>query len=541
MQRLNRVYRTSIGHAILTNGTDPAQALASELKISQAMVKLLASPNLPQFIGVVLYFCRIFALIVSKDGEPAIAADDTVAVLLSVAMKDPCKDDVEEFASLGSVAVAYLAAERFQRLTLSHDQIGLFLDVFHHAHAGFDLAHVDDPDLVTALKQLRLSMLNMVAELTAQDAFHETYPLTSATTQTVLSWLGSSNLSLQAAACLALGNLSRSDGASTALVEQHAPQTALATILADPAVTDAQLLHAALSFLKNLAIPAQNRPALRLLLEPACVPHIYALDTLPQVQYAAVSLTRVLLSNCPDNVSQFCQDRENKESAAEGESEVAEKSSSVADLISLFGRTDTEPTKVEAARSIAAICRVLHSNAAAELLPRHGASDSESRVWFYTRHDVGKSLAFLVTQEKWQILRSEAWFVLALMSRSADGSRVIAAVLQQENVSARLTETITGRKTDTRVTEVEDETKEDETTTALSAVEGLGLQPQQVDPKQKERITAVERENALVMCTELLRNWSDDFKPLSRGLLEGLLKDGTELVVAQRSKELSAS
>ncbi|EGX91159.1 Armadillo-type fold domain containing protein [Cordyceps militaris CM01] len=521
---------------------EPAQTLASELKISQAMVKLLTSPNLSQFLGVILYFCRILALLVHKDAELAVAADDTVSALLSVAIHTPCKDDVEEFASLGSVAIAYLAAARFQQLAITRDQVGLFLDAFHHAHTGFDTARIDDPDLATALTQLRTSMLNMIAELTAQDAFPAAYPVTSAPARTALTWLSSGDAALRAAACFTLGNLSRSDAAATALVEHHAPQTALAVLLADPAVKDAQLLHAALSLLKNLAIPAHNKPALRPLLDPVCVPHIYALDALPQVQYAAVSLTRLLLSNCPDNVSQFCSEHIQEGAAAETDPGAAEKSDSVGDLIALFRRTDTEPTKVEAARAIAAICRVLHSNAAAQLLPRNGASDSESRAEFYTRHDVGTPLAFLVTQDKWHALRSEAWFVLALMSRSPDGSRVIAAIVQQEAVSARLSETITGRKADTRVTEVVDEDKEEvESTTALSAAEGLALQPQQADPKQKEHIAAVERENALVMCTELLRNWTEDFQPLSRGFLEGLLKDGTELVVAHRSKELSTA
>lgn len=501
------------------------------------MIKLLSSPNLPQFLGVVLYFCRIFALIVTKDAEPTLADETTVSTLLSVAINTPCKDDVEEFSSLGSVAVAYLAGDRFQALAIEHDTVGLFLDVFHHAHVAFDLADVDDPDMATALKQLRLSLLNMVAELTGHDAFGQKYPLSSAPAQSLLSWLKSSNIQLQAAACLALGNLSRSDSASTTLVEEYAPQAALIELLSNPAVTDTQLLHSALSFLKNLAIPTQNRPALRPLLEPTCVPRIYGLDTLPQVQYAAVSLTRLLLANCPDNVSQFCQDH--NQADGKDDSETTEQGSSVDDLISLFGRTDTEPTKVEAARSVAAICRVLHSNAAAALLPGDGASDSESRAAFYTRHDVGTPLAFLVTQEKWPVLRSEAWFVLALMSRSVDGSRVIATVLQQESVSQRLSETITGQKKETpRVEEVtEEEATNGENAAALSAAEGLGLQPQQADPRQKERIAAVERENALVMCTELLRNWSDEFKPLSRGFLEGLLKDGTELVVAHRSKE----
>lgn len=503
------------------------------------MIKLLSSPNLPKFMGVVLYFCRILALIVSKDSETALADENTVSVLLSVAINTPCKDDIEEFASLGSVAVAYLAADRFQDLVISKDQMGLFLDVFHHAYVGFDLEKLNDEDMVTALKQLRLSLLNMVAELSGHDAFSSTYPLTAAPAQTFLSWLKSNNIHLQAAACLALGNLSRSDTASTTLVEEYAPQTALIDLLSNPAVTDTQLLHSALSFLKNLAIPAQNKPSLRSLLESTCVPRIYGLDTLPQVQYAAASLTRLLLANCPDNVSLFCQNHEQRGSTEEA-SEASEKTDSVQDLIALFGRTDTEPTKVEAARSIAALCRVLHANAAAELLPGSSASDSESRAEFYKSHDVGQPLAFLVAQEKWQVLRSEAWFVLALMSRSADGSQVIAKVLQQDKVAEQLTEAITGKKAE-KVTEIEeaDETAAGGDAAALTAAEGLGLQPQQADPRQKERIAAVERENALVMCTELLRNWSDDFKPLTRGFLESLLKDGTELVVAHRSKESS--
>lgn len=547
---------------------EPAQSLASELKLSQGMMKLLSSPSLPNFMGVILYFCRILALLVTKDSEFAAAADDTVSVLFSVAINTPCRDDPEDFASLGSVAVAYLAADRFQQLAITTEhQIGLFLDVFYHTHVGFNLDTDEDPDVAAALKQLRLSLLNMVAELTGQDAFAAAYPLTSTPIQSLLSWLRGTNPQLQAAACLALGNVSRSDEACTALVDDYAVHTPLTALLSNPAVTDTQLLHSALSFLKNLAIPTHNRPQLgTALLAPRCVPRIYGVDAQPQVQYAAVSLTRLLVSSCPDNVAQICQ---NHGDTTPEETTTSSSSNSVDDLISLFGRTDTEPTKIEAARTVAAICRVLHSDAAAELLPRHAndgdddnaslsLSDSESRAAFYSRYEVGTPLAFLVTQEKWPVLRSEAWFVLALMSRSVDGARVIAAVVQQDAVSGRLAEVITGQKSkgdddeeaktlssssSAEGAEERDAAsgsgggEEDGTTTALSAAEGLGLEPQQADPKQKERIAAVERENALVMCTELLRNWSDEFKPLSRTFLEGLLKQGTELVVAHRNKE----
>src|SRR5690606_25379818 len=112
--------------------------------------------------------------------------------------------------------------------------------------------------------------------------------------------------SLRSAACLALGNLSRSDETSIALVDTHLAHVPLIELIGDPATSDPQVLHSALSFLKNLAIPAMNKPVLGDLLSPGCLPRIFSLDTLPQVQYAAVSLARLLLVNCPGNVRRVC-------------------------------------------------------------------------------------------------------------------------------------------------------------------------------------------------------------------------------------------
>ena len=470
-------------------------------------------------MGVVPYFGKILALLVSQDGEAAVAHENTVSKLLSIASMVSQEEDVEDFIVMVAAAVAYLASEKFQSSTISGDNMNLFLGVFYHAHVGIDVSTLDDEDSVKELKQLRTSLLNAFSELSANDLFTETHPLSSEVPQTLLSWLKVNNSQLQSAACLALGNLSRSDAASTILVKTHAPQTALLQLLSNPAVTDSLLLHSVLSFLKNLAIPADNKPCLGEFLDAACVPRIYALDTLPQVQYAAASLTRLLLVNCAANVRRLCA----------AQSDASSDQSSVNDLISLFGRSDAEPTQVEAARSVATICRVLHSTE--DVLDSGEGSDSEKRAAFYEKHSVIKPLAFLITQEKWLILRSEMWFVLALMSRSSDGAKIVAALLQVENVMATLKTVVLGAEA------VEEEGKESsEVAEGAASVEGLGLEPQQVDPKKKENMAIVERENSLVMCTELLRNWTDDFQPLEKGVLEKLAKDGTEIVAAQRAK-----
>ena len=213
-------------------------------------------------MGVVPYFGKILALLVSQDGEAAVAHEDTVSKLLSIASMVSQEEDVEDFIVMVAAAVAYLASEKFQSSTISGDNMNLFLGVFYHAHVGIDVSTLDDEDSVKELKQLRTSLLNAFSELSANDLFTETHPLSSEVPQTLLSWLKVNNSQLQSAACLALGNLSRSDAASTTLVKTHAPQTALLQLLSNPAVTDSLLLHSVLSFLKNLAIPADNKPCL---------------------------------------------------------------------------------------------------------------------------------------------------------------------------------------------------------------------------------------------------------------------------------------
>lgn len=508
------------------------------------------------------YFCKILALIVSQEGEAAVADPSTVGVLLDVATNSPAKEDLDDFISLVSVAVAYLADEGLQSRLITENRVGLFVEAFYRAHAGFEVSQTEDVDAATQLKQLRASLLATLADLSANDVFSSHYPLSSPVPQSFLAWIRGAHPLLQSAACLALGNLSRSDEASIALVERDSVHAHLIKLLSNPAVSDPQLLHSALSFLKNLAIPIQNKVPLGDLLDPSCVPRIYPLDTLPQVQFAAMSLTRLLLINCPANVRRVCTP-----SSADPSSPNHERTT-VTSIADLFDRSDAEPTRLEASRSIAALCRVLHSTALSDVLPEwyeanfvsdsqpdepvpsvqdqqadyDQTGDEKRRGLFYKKHDLNKALAFLITQQKWPTLRSEAWFVFALMSRSRDGAAVIITVFQVHGTLGALMEAITGRKAsesppgaDNQIVEAPGAKQADEAVTSMAAA-GLQLEPQQVDLKQQANMAKVDRENALVLCTELLRNWESELPPLRLSLLQDLVKEGTELVVAERNQ-----
>ncbi|KAH6605954.1 armadillo-type fold domain-containing [Trichoderma cornu-damae] len=528
---------------------EPAQLAASQAYLNQRLVALLSSPALANFVVFVPYFCKILALLVTQQGEAARASPNTVDTLLTLATSLPSRDDLDDFISLVTVAVSYLADDEFQAALIRGPLMQLFLSTFYHAHTHFDMLKVDDVDTAASLHKLHSSLLVSLADLTGNDLFASCHPLQSQVAQNFLAWLQGSNLQLQTAACLSLGNLSRSDEVSTSLVQVYFAHAPLMRLLSNQEITDAQLLHSALSFLKNLAIPVQNKPHLGGLLDVACVPRLYSLDASPQVQFAAVSLTRLLVANCPPNVARICAPL-----SADPASPARERSS-VSGIITLYERSDAEPTRLEAARAIAAVCRMLHSGPVAPLLPdweppvveidakspEPGNEENQRREYFYSKHDVARVLSFLVSQQKWPTLRSEAWFVFALMCRSKEGSRVIITLLQIHGIMTDLIKAVTGRETPLSEAENGEQAEEASYSPAApdgqltSMAEGLGLEPRQADPRQQDNMIRADRENALVMCTELLRAWGNQLPGLRLSILQDLVKEGTGIVAAQKA------
>jgi hypothetical protein len=519
---------------------EPAQLAASRLSLNQHLTNLLSSPTLTSHAPFVTYFCKILALLVNQEGEASVANPDTACILLRLAGALPFSEDVDDFASLSSVAAAYLGHASFQKNMLSEPHMTLLLNIFYHAHTAFEVAHLEDAESEAALKQCRSSLLTAVSDISADDAFPLHHPLGSPISQTFFSWLQGPVESLKPAACLVLGNLSRSDETSTALVQNIAIHTPLISLLSDSSTSDPQTLHSALSFLKNLAIPVANKPLLGALLEPSCIPRIFTLDTLPQVQFSAVSLTRLLLVNCPANVARVCS------RLSKDESSPSYDRSSVHAIISIFERSDAEPTKLEAARSIAALCRVLHSNPTEDILPEWDSEagdelgeDGKRRNAFYAHHDLSKLLTFLVCQEKWPILRSEAWFVFALMCRSKDGGGVILTALFNDAATAALMKTVTGRDTLPIAAESQDggnELSSNAASSMLPDMSGLQLEPQQVNPQQMADMARIDRENGVVLCTEMVKHWGDEMPQMRLSMWQDLIKEGTELIARGRAQ-----
>ncbi|KAJ4303858.1 hypothetical protein N0V88_001455 [Collariella sp. IMI 366227] len=507
--------------------------------------------------------------------EPKMASPHTPTRLLTLATGERYDADLDTFMAICTPALAYLTFQVLQPAFLNDGGFCLLQRAFHQLYTRFDITELD-PDFASQLKQVGDTFLTIFADISALPEFSTACPLDSRAVATLMDWLKlPPNLShLQTAACLSLGNLSRSDESSTKLVDASGP------------LIDILLVHAALSFLKNLAIPPANKAQLGSLVLDPSGPMILAqiwntTRTQPQLQFAAVSLARLLLVNSPSNVNFICAPLPNN----------AEHSTNLSLLHSIAFAADEEPIKMEAARAVALVCRALHTSPVSSILDKSWTSSttpsptnpSEPTLHsFYTTHSpqITTSLSLLLTQSRFPTVRSEAIFTLALMSRSSPaGARMALDVLQYPSTTANTTLTpaqaaataaaaaaaagwpvlaeaiagskslvlpaanngtatdsiFTTEKTNNQPTPKENEDSNEVTMSTLSLTDLTPQAPTQ--QKQPAQIAAkMDRENGMLLVASLLHRFPDELAPL-QGPLQAVLEKGGELVSEDRARE----
>ncbi|KAK8068970.1 ARM repeat-containing protein [Apiospora phragmitis] len=534
----------------------PTQAAAYKAGLNPELVSLIAGPRLPTAAPQMGLICKLLGLIASQERVcfPEAEANFvhpatpfTLLTLANEASSDDDEEDLEDFMAQTSVTLAYLSNPAFQESFLQTPKsIVLFLEAFAKGvKRSEDASQELDPDDAEQLKKILSIFPQALADLSAVPQFVAAAAIGSPELRLLQQWIAGGSPRLQSAACLALGNVARSDETCLAFVQQSAIHTPLTAVVADASVTDAQLLHGAVSFLKNLAIPAANKPLIGAagLLEPGALPRVWGMDAQVQVQFAAVSLTRLLMVSCPENVRRVCARHDAEQSTTP-----------LQQLIAVFKRSDQEPTKTEAARAVAAVLRVLHSSpdVSSILSSSSSAVDDSTALLtaFYTTHDaIPEALAYLGIQKKFPVLRSELWFVLALMSRSPEGAECCAKALQQTELTRSLLEAVTGRdilaerQAVTGTPAIEGAAAPPAEMTKVQKIEngvgGLGLggfEPQQIDPTKKADLSRMDRENGLVLVTELLQRCADKLTD-DDVFLEALRAGGQKMIDERRISE----
>lgn len=393
--------------------------------------------------------------------------------------------------------VIFLKLERFQKILIARDLVTIPLLIIIRSFSPqapalplLSVANLNtlvrDPEEEEQLSAVRSALIRALSDVSAVPEFGRQYPIGSSLFDSLLGWLSSSGVHFQICSCIILGNLARSDTVCSSMIQDLHLHQILATLLKES--SDLQVLHSVLGFLRNLALPIGNKDPMGAAGMFEAISRIWSMEFNVQLQYAAVGLTRQLLNGSIANVQRLLNPL-----SLDPDSPAHEKTY-LSLLLSLFEKTDQTPTKLEIARIIAAIWRCL--NVADQPLENDDI-DSIIHKLFSKHQNVLTPLAMMVSQSQWPVLRSEGWFALALMARSNEGTAAINRVLGRVEFLGALVETITGKS---MAVEVDNRTAASEP--------GSGSEPTEpgMRPNQREEMRMRDRENAMVLVSELLKN-----------------------------------
>lgn len=370
----------------------------------------------------------------------------------------------EQYASLVNCLSTYLEKERFQNACVSNNMVEMLLSVLQRS-ISIEIDNSSKED-VQALAQARIKANQALSDVSASPLFAENYPLGSNLSKTLKSWIMVEEEQLQVCACVMLGNLARSDEVCKAMVQELKIHEELIAVLNSDA--RGSVLHSALGFLKNLAIAGDNRVSLA---EAGIIPavsHLWAFDSVPQVQFSAATIARQVIISSPENIARLLSP------LSDDPDSPANRRTYLSLLLVLFEKSDSAPIKTEIGRSIASICRTL--------TPKAREGDKQASVLLDTLYElhtgVARPLGAMITQTQWPVVRSEGWFALALMANNKSGCVAVADCLQNEEVLELL------KKTLSMTAEPSDEDAEKK------------------DPSQVTK----DRDNVFVLVQELLKN-----------------------------------
>jgi hypothetical protein len=455
-------------------------------------------------------------------------------VLLKLAGDREQPVDMEDYISLVNTAVAYLQHEKFQKAVISQPgSMDVTLAALVDSYTRFDsypsIGSASTADEAKVLSLMRSNLNQVLSDVSALPEFKQAYPIVSPLTSSLRRWLLSPQLQLSICACIMLGNLARSDAACEEFV--HICQVHKPLIEVLKTAHKSQHLHAALGFLKNLALPARNKEPIGDAGIFDVLPRLWALDTLQEIQFASISLARQLTIGSFENVRKICR------RLSEDKDSPANTRTNLSLLIALFERTDVEPIRMEIARLLTSICRVFNTYTG-----REPQEMERIRIKFFSMHpDVGRPLSFMVSQSKWPVVRSEGWFVFALIARHPEGAKCISDLMHDVAVFAPLVELMTGKRL-VEYKPVSSSSSEASPSTVSSTSPSVVASPpfsfephtpESLQPHaQAAEMARLDRENAMVLVSELLKNRGSEMAVMRRSLFEDLLRGGGEILMS---------
>jgi hypothetical protein len=430
--------------------------------------------------------------------EPQHSPPNAVEVLLQTATA--IDFDVEDCVSLVDAAIAHLQSEIFQKQMVADDQFGVPLRLLLRTYCpeeDLSTAHIPSLDTMATvsyereeeaeLSRIRKSLILTLSDISALPEFASMHAsLKTHVTDSLTQWLSSGISQLQLCACVVLGNLAQTDTVCESMVARLHLHQNLVVILSSNC--DSQVAHSVLGFLRNLALPKENK---RLIGEVGCIealPKYLSSDSLPQISHAAAALARQLiignLVNTKRLLAPLSHDGDN----------TAHSRTFFSLLLALFSKTDEVGIKTEVARLVAAVLRCLQSSEFS------GDSGKEAYLQrLYELHpDVAEPLRMMILQSKYPVIRSEGWFALALMARSQEGAITVHKIVADVDAFTALEDTIRGIQSDNGLST--------HTSTDSALADAAATATPTSVPETPPEMRTKDRENATILVSELLRH-----------------------------------
>ncbi|KAK2798125.1 hypothetical protein FQN50_008936 [Emmonsiellopsis sp. PD_5] len=463
---------------------EPAQAQAAANGIGYSLLYLLAN-DLVEGNALKSY---TYELLEAASDQGIERSPDAALPLIVKLATDP-EIEFAHFSSAASSLASYLQNERFQQLCVIRRLVEGVTSVLRQSYdvQPDDFSSEDNQ----ILEQLRLKLNQTLSDISALPLFSKAYPLNCELSETLRSWLARPEDQLQICACVMLGNLAREDEICESMVQNFQVHVPLISILNRGA--QGAVLHAVLGFLKNLAIASGNKEYLGSAGIIKAVSPLWALETVPQVQFAAASLTRQVIVSSFNNISLLL------EPLSLDPDSPANSRTYLSLLLSLELKTDSTPIKTEIGRTIAAIVRSINQRLQEDSAIATEVSNLSERL-YKLHEDVARPIAAMITQTEWPVIQSEGWFALALMASTPSGSLAVVECLQNMNVFQLLSDTV-------------------------KAVISVPLEGEAAQEKTDRLKKSKDRDNAIILVNGLLKNNPTTLHQARREMLEDLMRE----------------
>ncbi|KAJ0422547.1 armadillo-type protein [Aspergillus carlsbadensis] len=481
---------------------EPAQSQLAADKIVYILLRLIRDDAFRGNDGLLEYVYELIELVGEQEQGINNSPDGTLSLLTALALGKDVELELSQFSCLASCLAAYLNNERFQNICLSQHLLPDVLSLLERSLSFNRTSSVADAQAIT---QSRLKINQALAETSGSPLFAELYPIDSRLSQTLKSWLTSTDSELQICACVMLGNLARSDEVCVAMVRDLKIHVELIAVLNSNA--RGAVLHSALGFLKNLAIASDNR---EYLVESGIIPAISRLwdyETVPQVQLAATSIARQLINSSVENISRLLQPVNATPSSVNNTTSSTDKDGDdsqqtyISLLLALFTKADSTPIKTEIGRIVASLCRTL--------VPKSSSSEQEDRNdallldGLLIRHSgIALPLGAMITQTQWPVVRSEGWFALALMASTKAGAEAVVYCLGEIDGFALIEQAL-----------------------------GAG-KPGEADSEMERVQWRKDRDNIVVLVQKLLRNEPDSISDSWKSALQEMMTHAVKYLQA---------